>query len=99
MIVVLNLKATESQVNLDCMSVKLQTALQEEVSLIDKLRQLEVDKAALEERVKQLAGEGAANGSIVAELEERRCEVCRLQHSVEEHEVAAKQVLITFLPQ
>ncbi len=91
----MNEKATENRNTLDDLSAKQQAALQAEASLVDKVQQLEMDKAALEERVTQLAGEGAEQG-ITAELEESRGEIFRLRQSVGAHEAAAKQVLIFF---
>jgi hypothetical protein len=72
------------------MSSQLQTALREEVSLVDKVQQLETDKAALEERVKQLAREGGAGAGV--ELEESKEEVFRLRQAVEEHKAAITAV-------
>ncbi len=93
---VLIAKVMECRNKLDYITTKLQAALQEEVCLVDKVQQLEMDKAALEERVTQLAGEGDVMGGIHAELEESSREVCRLKLAVEEHEAAAKQVLVSF---
>ncbi len=93
----MSVKATERRNTLDGLSAKQQAALQEEASLVDKVRQLETDKAALEERVTQLAGEETSRGGVSAELEESKREVSRLQQAVEEHEAAAKQVNLTCL--
>ena len=86
----MSVKATERRNTLDGLSAKQQAALQEEVSLVDKVRQLETDKAALEERVTQLAEEEAAYGG--AKLEESKREVSLLRQALEEHEAAANQV-------
>ena len=65
---------------------------------MDKVQQLEADKAALEQRVTHLAGDGVAQGVIITELEENRGELCRLRQAVEIHEATVKQVLIPFQP-
>ncbi len=85
------MKATDSRNTLDELSARLQTALREKGSLVDNVRQLEIDKTALEERVTQLVGEETSRGT---ELEESKQEVCRLRKAVEEHMDAAKQVTL-----
>ncbi len=92
------MKATGNFNALDEQSAKLQTALRAEVGLADKVQQLETDKASLDERVAQLAGEGVKQEVLRSELEEVRSETCRLRQAVEVHEAAARQVLITFRP-
>ncbi len=77
---------------LDDLSSKLQTALRAEVSLVDKVQQLEKDKASLEERITQLAEEGVAQGIRRSELEDSKSEMCRLRQALEVHEAAARQV-------
>ena len=57
---------------------------------MDKVQQLESDKAALEERVTQLAGGGEVGAG--AELEESQREVCRLRQIVEEYKAAISEV-------
>ena len=59
---------------------------------MDNVQQLEKDKAFLEERVTQLAGEETSRGCVRAELEESKKEVCRLWQAVAEHTEGAKQV-------
>ena len=85
-------QVVESHNTLDSLKSKLQTALREEVSFVAKVQRLEQDKAALEEQVAQLAGQGAAQGRIGTELEESKREVCRLLRAMEEHEAASNQV-------
>jgi hypothetical protein len=82
------------------LSSKLQTGLREEVGLVDKVQQLETDKAALEVRVTQLTEEGAARGGVGTgeELEDSRREVSRLLLAVEEHKAAYAEVGQLILP-
>ncbi len=67
---------------------------------MDKVQQLETDKAALEVRVTQLTEEGAARGGVGTgeELEDSRREVSRLLLAVEEHKAAYAEVGQLILP-
>ncbi len=93
MTIVLRLKAKARCDSLDETSVKMLTAKRVEMGLMEKVRQLEADKAALEGRITHLAeNETATNFGFGAELEQSQKEVCRMQ---QQHEAAAKQVIIT----
>ena len=86
------LQVTDSQVLVQSLSAKLQKASQDEFTLVDQVKQLQVDKSALEERVQIFLCEEVAAEELRAEVHKCHNNAKTLQGIIEEQQRALNQV-------